>query len=92
MMALLGLMKEHATTIATNYPISSDGFTVVNTASEPVVGWINNMYGAAGVVAGAGMGLLKSMYCDSNIRADIIPVDMAINAAIAVAWDVAQQM
>jgi fatty acyl-CoA reductase len=89
-MASLDLMKEHEFKIATNYPISSDGFTVVNTASEPVVAWINNMYGAAGVVIGAGMGLLKSMYCDKDIAADIVPVDMVINAALAIAWDVAQ--
>jgi hypothetical protein len=30
------------------------------------------------------------MYCDKDIAADIVPVDMAINAALAIAWDVAQ--
>jgi hypothetical protein len=83
-------LTEHAAAITINYPISSYCFTVVNTANEPIVGWINNLYGAAGVVAGAGIGLLKSMYCDKAILADTVPVDMAINAAIAIAWDVAQ--
>ncbi|XP_023708259.1 fatty acyl-CoA reductase wat, partial [Cryptotermes secundus] len=63
---------------------------VVNTASEPVVAWMNNVYGAAGVVIGAGVGLLKSLHCDKDIAADIVPVDMAINAALAIAWEVAQ--
>jgi fatty acyl-CoA reductase len=92
MMDSLDLIKEHAPTctIATNYPISSDDFTVVNTASEPVVSWINNVYGAAGVLTGAAVGLLKSMNCDKDVAADIVPADMAINAALAIAWEVAQ--
>jgi fatty acyl-CoA reductase len=80
-------MDERAPTITT---ISSYCFAVVNTASEPVVGWINNVYGATGVVTGAGIGLLRSMYCNKDIIADIVPVDMAINTAIAIAWDLAQ--
>jgi fatty acyl-CoA reductase len=63
----------------------------MNTLNEPVVGWINNLYSASGIVAGAGVGLLKSMYCDGNMTADVVPVDMAINSAIAVAWDLAQK-
>ncbi|XP_021938101.1 fatty acyl-CoA reductase wat-like isoform X2 [Zootermopsis nevadensis] len=63
---------------------------VVSTASEPVVSWINNLYGAVGVVTGAALGLLKTMYCDSDMPADIVPVDMVINNAIAIAWDLAE--
>jgi hypothetical protein len=74
-----------------NYTSSCDGFTVVHTANEPIVGWINNLYGAAGVVAGAGLGFMKSLYCDSDIVADIVPVDMAINNAIAIVWDIVQR-
>jgi fatty acyl-CoA reductase len=84
MINLLSLIQEHAITSL------RDCFTVVNTETDPIVGWINNLYGAVGVVAGAGYGLLKSMYCDSDIAAEIVPVDMAINNAIAIAWDVAQ--
>jgi fatty acyl-CoA reductase len=83
-------MREHALILTTTYTNSCDVFTVVNTADEPIVGWINNVYGAAGVVAGAAVGLLKSMYCNSDILADIVPVDMVINSAIAIAWDVAE--
>jgi hypothetical protein len=36
------------------------------------------------------LGLLRSSYCDSDVLTDMVPVDMAVNAAIAVAWDVAQ--
>lgn len=85
MITMLSLVQEHTIT-----PSSCDCFTVVSTASEPVVSWINNLYGVVGVVMGAAVGLLKTMYCDSDIPADIVPVDMVINNAIAIAWDLAE--
>jgi fatty acyl-CoA reductase len=63
----------------------------MKTVNDPVVGWTNNVYGLAGVIAVTALGLLKSLHCKSDMRADIVPVDMAINSAIAVAWDLAQK-
>lgn len=62
---------------------------MISTAKEPVAGWINNIYGATGVVAGAGMGILRTMHCDPDMIADVVPADMVINVMIATAWDVA---
>jgi len=62
---------------------------VIATAQEPIPGWINNVYGATGVVLGAGMGILRTMHCNPDMMADIVPADMVINAMIASAWDVA---
>lgn len=62
---------------------------VTSSVREPVVGWIDNMYGPTGVVAGVGTGLLRTLHCDRNIVANIVPVDMTVNALIAAAWDVA---
>ncbi|PSN40547.1 hypothetical protein C0J52_10393 [Blattella germanica] len=59
---------------------------VVNTALEPVTGWTNNIFGAAGVVAGAAEGLLKTLHCKKDKNADMVPADMCVNAAIAIAW------
>lgn len=53
-----------------------------------MIGWIDNLYGPTGVVAGAGTGVLRTLHCDENINANIVPVDMACNALIAAAWDV----
>jgi len=64
---------------------------VISTANEPLVGWINNVYGPTGVVAGAGLGLLRTLYCDKDKIADLIPVDMAINATIAIAYETARK-
>lgn len=60
---------------------------VISTAKEPIAGWINNVYGPTGVVAGAGVGLLKVLNCDSERMADMVPVDMAINSVLAAGWD-----
>ncbi|KAJ8956340.1 hypothetical protein NQ318_015078, partial [Aromia moschata] len=61
---------------------------VVSTYKEPVRAWINNMYGATGVAAGAGLGLLRSLHCDPECNANIVPVDMCVNFMIAAAWDI----
>ncbi|KAJ8688432.1 hypothetical protein QAD02_024227 [Eretmocerus hayati] len=63
---------------------------VISTYQEPIRGWIDNMYGPTGVVAGAGTGLLRSLHCDGTLKANVVPGDMTVNALIASAWDVAQ--
>jgi fatty acyl-CoA reductase len=62
---------------------------VISTAREPFPGWINNIYGATGVVVGAGLGLLRTMHCDRDMIAELVPVDLVANMMIATAWDVA---
>lgn len=64
---------------------------VVSTWKEPIQGWIDNVYGPTGICAGALMGVLGSLWCDENIFANIVPVDMTINALISCAWDTAIQ-
>lgn len=61
---------------------------VTSSAKEPLVGWIDNLYGPTGVVAGAGTGVLRTMHCDRNMNANLVPVDFCVNALIAAAWDV----
>lgn len=65
-------------------------YTVTSSAKEPVVGWIDNLYGPTGVVAGVGTGILRTLHCGHNINANIVPVDYTVNALIAAVWDVAQ--
>ncbi|XP_054280079.1 fatty acyl-CoA reductase wat-like isoform X2 [Macrosteles quadrilineatus] len=61
---------------------------VVATAREPIYGWIDNMYGPTGVQCGVGAGLLRTFEVNEKCAADLVPVDMAVNAIIASAWDV----
>ncbi|KYN33349.1 hypothetical protein ALC56_12060 [Trachymyrmex septentrionalis] len=62
---------------------------VISTYYEPIRGWIDNLYGPTGVAAGAGTGLLRSIHCDGSVHANVVPADLAVNALIACAWDVA---
>ncbi|KDR07123.1 fatty acyl-CoA reductase wat-like [Zootermopsis nevadensis] len=64
---------------------------VVATRDEPVSGWIDNLYGPTGVVVGAATGLIKTLHGDAGVNADIVPVDMAVNAVIVSAWEVANK-
>lgn len=56
---------------------------------EPLSGWIDNLNGPTGLLAGAGKGILRSLLCYRNLVADLIPVDIAINLLISVAWHTA---
>lgn len=62
---------------------------ITSSVKEPVVGYIDNLYGPTGVVYGAGTGVLRTMHCDRDVVANIVPVDMTVNALIAASWDVA---
>ncbi len=68
-----------------------DWLSVIATSNEPLAGWINNFYGPTGVVAGAGLGLLRSIHADGNCIADVVPCDKVVNAVIAAAWDIANK-
>lgn len=43
----------------------------------------------AGLIAGAGKGLLRTLWCQTSMVADVVPVEFPINLMIAVAWHTA---
>lgn len=47
-------------------------------------GWVDSLNGPIGVMIGAGKGVIRSMLCDGSLVAQVIPVDTAINAIIAI--------
>lgn len=51
---------------------------------EPMPGWVDSLNGPVGVMLGAGKGVIRSMLCDGTLTAQVIPVDTAINAIIAI--------
>ncbi|XP_046475512.1 fatty acyl-CoA reductase wat-like isoform X1 [Neodiprion pinetum] len=63
---------------------------VIATYKEPVAGWIDNVYGTTGVVLGAAIGLLRTLHCDPEGIADMIPADFVVNNIIVAAWDIAE--
>lgn len=54
---------------------------------EPMPGWVDSLNGPVGVVVAAGKGLIRSMMVAEEFAAEVIPVDIAINAIIAIAWE-----
>ncbi|XP_031782895.1 putative fatty acyl-CoA reductase CG5065 isoform X2 [Nasonia vitripennis] len=56
--------------------------------SEPLPGWVDNLNGPVGLIVGAGKGVIRSMHCNANFHAEVIPVDLAINALISIAYKV----
>jgi fatty acyl-CoA reductase len=68
-----------------------DPASVLSTRDEPISGWIDNVYGPTGVFVGAGTGFIKTMHIDGETIANMVPVDMAVNALIVSAWEVASK-
>lgn len=61
--------------------------TVIATASEPLPGWIDNLYGPTGIVTGVMTGIIKTLPCEMDVRTDLVPADLTVNALIAAAYD-----
>ncbi|XP_073965347.1 fatty acyl-CoA reductase wat-like isoform X2 [Choristoneura fumiferana] len=64
---------------------------VVSTYEEPVRGWTDSMYGPAGLMIGIGTGVLRTMYIDLEKQADMVPVDLVVNAVLAATWHTAKR-
>lgn len=54
---------------------------------EPVPGWTDNINGPTGLLIGAGKGVIRTMYCNENGYADYVPVDISVNAILAITWN-----
>lgn len=61
---------------------------MISTLAEPMAGWINNVYGATGVLLGVALGLIRCLYCKQENLADMVPADFVVNCALAAAWEV----
>ncbi|XP_075969740.1 putative fatty acyl-CoA reductase CG5065 [Anticarsia gemmatalis] len=53
---------------------------------EPTPGWVDNLNGPIGLMVGAGKGVIRSMHCYGHYHAEVIPVDIAINSIIVIAY------
>ncbi|KAK9501401.1 hypothetical protein O3M35_012134 [Rhynocoris fuscipes] len=82
-----GLMHEYSSKI----PIAVIRPSIVVPAlKEPIPGWVDSLNGPIGVMVAAGKGVLRSMLCKPDNRAEVIPVDVAINCIIILTWARAQ--
>ncbi|KRT81008.1 hypothetical protein AMK59_6119, partial [Oryctes borbonicus] len=62
---------------------------VTATYKEPVRSWIDNVYGATGIVVGSGVGLLRVANINQDKTAEIIPADMVVNLVLAASYKTA---
>jgi len=65
-------------------------FVVTSSYSEPLVGWVDNLNGPTGLMVGAGKGVIRSMHCKAEYNAEVMPVDMTINAVIAITYKIVE--
>ncbi|EZA59252.1 hypothetical protein DMN91_008153 [Ooceraea biroi] len=59
---------------------------VIPSYTEPIPGWVDNLNGPTGLLVGGGKGVIRSMHCNGDYHAQVIPVDVVTNAMIAVAY------
>ncbi|XP_021923841.1 fatty acyl-CoA reductase wat-like isoform X2 [Zootermopsis nevadensis] len=64
---------------------------ILCTRSEPVPGWIDNLYGPTGAVACVGLGMIRTMHFKGKMVGDMVPCDMAVNALVTSAWHIHEQ-
>ncbi|XP_060534283.1 putative fatty acyl-CoA reductase CG5065 [Cylas formicarius] len=62
---------------------------VLSSMDGPLKGWVDNWNGPTGILAAAGKGLFRTMLCQKDKVADLVPVDMVINLMVTSAWWVA---
>ncbi|XP_055536616.1 putative fatty acyl-CoA reductase CG5065 [Wyeomyia smithii] len=60
---------------------------VAPTWKEPLPGWTDNINGPVGMLIGAGKGVIRSMYCNSDGYGDHMPVDFAVSAICVSTWN-----
>ncbi|XP_052749116.1 fatty acyl-CoA reductase wat-like [Galleria mellonella] len=61
---------------------------VISTVKEPLKCWLDNMYGPTGIAVGSVSGIVRTLQCDENVTADLVPVDSAVNCLMVAAANV----
>lgn len=60
---------------------------IIAANKEPIPGWIDSLYGPSGVVVASTTGIMRTMQCDPEKKADVVPVDMVVNTIMTAAWN-----
>ncbi|XP_055839875.1 putative fatty acyl-CoA reductase CG5065 [Episyrphus balteatus] len=59
---------------------------VIASLNEPFAGWVDNWNGPTGLVSAVAKGLFRTIMCEKDFVADMVPVDIVINLMITAAW------
>ncbi|KQS63159.1 putative fatty acyl-CoA reductase CG5065 isoform X2 [Drosophila erecta] len=60
-------------------------------AYEPLPGWVDNLNGPTGLMIGCGKGVIRSVLVNQENKAEVIPVDYAINGLIVIPYEFNKQ-
>jgi len=60
-------------------------------AYEPLPGWVDNLNGPTGLMIGCGKGVIRSVLVNQQNKAEVIPVDYAINGLIVIPYEFNKQ-
>lgn len=63
---------------------------VLGTAKEPIVGWIDNLYGPMAIIHGSACGILRIVPANKNTKLWAVPVDNCGNVLLSSCWKTAQ--
>lgn len=63
-----------------------NGFTVISSIAEPVLGWIDNVNGPIGLMLACGKGITNVTLARNDSTPDFMPVDISIKAMIVAAY------
>ncbi|XP_065219547.1 putative fatty acyl-CoA reductase CG5065 [Planococcus citri] len=64
---------------------------VIPSIKEPLPGWVDSLNGPVGLLIAGGKGVMRSMLCDGDTKADVVAVDVVANSLIAVGWKIANE-
>lgn len=50
--------------------------------------WVDSLNGPVGIMVAGGKGVMRSMLCEAEFTAEVIPVDQAINGLIGIGFTI----
>ncbi|XP_034478610.1 putative fatty acyl-CoA reductase CG5065 isoform X3 [Drosophila innubila] len=82
------LVRDHYETM----PVIIARPSIVSPAAfEPLPGWVDNLNGPTGLMIGCGKGVIRSVLVNQENKAEVIPVDYAINGLIVIPYEFNKQ-
>jgi fatty acyl-CoA reductase len=64
---------------------------ICSTYKEPIIGWVNNLYGPIGITVGTALGVLRVVHAGGDINMEMVPVDYSSNALLASVVEIAAE-
>lgn len=65
---------------------------VITAWREPVSGYTEGLHGINGWCLAVGRGVLRTMYCQPNYPANVVPADLVVNGIILLGYERAKSM